>query len=261
MMLKTRIIPTLLWKGYGLVKGIGFDSWRPIGTVLPAIKIYNTRQVDELILLDISATGEEREPDYLSIEEYTSECFVPLTYGGGISSLDHIRNTLRAGADKVCLNTIAFEEPLLIKTASGRFGSQCIVVSIDARKKVNGEYECFIRNGTHPTGKKPVEFAKEVEALGAGEILICSIERDGSLEGYDVPLIREVAEAVSIPVIASGGCSGYRNMYEALTEGKASAIAASAIFSFTECTPFEAKLFLKDFGIPVRLVESRGAVK
>jgi cyclase len=138
MMLKTRIIPTLLWKGYGLVKGTGFDSWRPIGAVLPAIKVYNARHVDELLLLDIAATKEGREPDYESIDEFTSECFVPLTYGGGIASLDHIRKALLAGADKVCLNTAAVEDPELVRSASDRFGAQCVVVGIEPEKERTG---------------------------------------------------------------------------------------------------------------------------
>lgn len=253
MMLKTRIIPTLLWKGYGLVKGTGFDSWRPIGAVLPAIKVYNARHVDELLLLDIAATKEGREPDYESIDEFTSECFVPLTYGGGIASLDHIRKALLAGADKVCLNTAAVEDPELVRSASDRFGAQCVVVSIDARKRANGQYECCIRNGTQPTEKTPAQLAREMEQAGAGEILLASVERDGTLEGYDVELLRSVSEAVSLPVIASGGCSGYENMYKALIEGGASAVAAGALFSFTECTPLEAKRHLQRRGVPVRI--------
>ncbi len=251
-MLKTRVIPTLLMRGFQLVKGVSFDSWRTIGTVLPAIKVFNSRHVDELVLLDISATKESREPDFDSLEEYASECFVPLLYGGGISTMDHIRKALEAGADKICLSSAAFEKPGFIREASDRFGAQCIVVSIDARR--NGEaYECFIHSGTKPTGKSPSQFSREIESLGAGEILLTSIERDGSLLGYDIPLIRSVTEVVSIPVIASGGCSGYPDMLAAVREGKASALAAGALFNFTESTPHEAKMYLKSNKVPVRI--------
>jgi cyclase len=253
-MLKTRIIPTLLWKDVGLVKGIGFDSWRRVGTVLPAIKVYNTREVDELILMDIMATAEQRDPDYESIREFCAESFVPLTFGGGVRNLGQIRELLRSGADKVSINTAAYENPALIGDAAKRYGSQCVVVSIDARKTGKDQYECFSYSGARPTEKKPDEWAREVESLGAGEILITSIERDGTMEGYDLNLIRRVAEAVTIPVIASGGAGNYPHMLAALQQGKASAVAAASIFHFTQQTPREAKQFLARDGIRVRNV-------
>lgn len=236
----------------GLVKGIGFDSWRRIGTVMPAIKVYNTRQVDELILLDIAATPEGLEPDYDSIAEYSSECFVPLTVGGGIKNIEQIKKILRAGADKVCLNSIAYDNPNLIKEASDKFGAQCIVVSIDARKGADGSYECFRDCGTRATGQEVGSWAETMEKAGAGEILITSIERDGTMQGYDIELIRQVSSKVRIPVIASGGAGTYEHIYEALSEGKASAVAASSIFNFTQQTPLGVKKYLGDKGIPVR---------
>lgn len=251
-MLKVRIIPTLLWKDFGLVKGIGFDSWRRVGTVLPAIKVYNTREVDELILVDITATGEAREPDYESVAEFSAECFVPLTVGGGIRNLDHITRLLHAGADKVCINTAAFEHPALITEAANRFGTQCIVASIDAWRRPDGRHECFTRSGTKATGKSPADWAREVEELGAGEILLTSIERDGTMVGYDLELIQLVAARVKIPVIASGGAGGYRHMADAIKVGKASAVAAASIFHFTQHTPLEAKNYLAEQGVPVR---------
>lgn len=250
-MLKVRIIPTLLWKNVGLVKGIGFDSWRRVGTILPAIKVYNTRQVDELIVLDITATREKRVPDYEEIASFSAECFVPLTVGGGVCDIDAVRSLLRAGADKICLNSAAIEKPSLITEIATTFGSQCIVVSIDA-KKSNNKYECYIHSGTMPTGLEAGEWAKEAARRGAGEILITSIERDGTMEGYDLDLIKRVAERVNIPVIASGGAGNYEDMYQAIAYADASAVAAASIFHFTEQTPLEAKKYLTDKGVNVR---------
>lgn len=251
-MLKTRVIPTLLWKDFGLVKGIGFDSWRRVGTVLPAIKVYNTREVDELILVDITATTEEREPDYESVAEFSAECFVPLTVGGGIRSMQHITQLLRAGADKISINSAAYKQPELIQEASSRFGAQCIVASIDARRMPNGSHQCYSRCGTKAIDSHPVAWAAELEKLGAGEILITSIECDGTMQGYDLDLIREVVAAVKIPVIASGGAGSYEHMLRAICEGGASAVAAASIFHFTQQTPLEAKNHLSIYGIPVR---------
>lgn len=261
-MLKVRIIPTLLWKNTGLIKGVSFDSWRRVGTVMPSIKVYNTRDVDELILLDISATLDQRDLDYAAIEEYSAECFVPLTIGGGIHSLEQIRKLLLAGADKVVINSAAYQRPELVTEASRRFGSQCIVVSIDARRFTEGGYECFSHSGKTPTGKEPRVWAKELEERGAGEIMITSIEKDGTMEGYDIELIREVTGNVNIPVIASGGAGDYQDMFEALDLGKSSAVAAASIFHFTESTPIEAKRYLSSKGIPVRgfKAQSSGSV-
>lgn len=233
------------------MKGVRFDSWRRVGTVLPAIRVYNTREVDELIIVDITANREDRAPDIDSIRDFTAECFMPMTIGGGIRTIEHIRDLLLAGADKVALNSVLFDNPSLVAQAAQRFGAQCLVISLDARRHADGRYECFSHAGTRPTGKEPAEFAKEMEALGAGEILITSIDRDGTMEGYDLELIRRVASVVSIPVIASGGAGNYQHMLEGLQAG-GSAVAAASIFHFTEQTPLEAKDYLKQKGIPVR---------
>ncbi len=251
------MIPTLLWKDVGLVKGVGFDSWRRVGTVMPAIKVYNTRQVDELIVLDITATFEGKTPDCEAIEEFSAECFVPLTVGGGVRSLEDIRNLLCAGADKVSINSAAYEYPALVREAAHKFGSQCIVASIDARKVADGRHECFSHCGSRPTGKEVQAWAREVEELGAGEILITSIERDGTMQGYDLDLLKKVVRAVGIPVIASGGAGNYRHLLEAVSEAGCSAVAAASIFHFTQQTPMEAKRFLSAHGIPVRNVNVR----
>jgi cyclase len=258
-LLKIRVIPTLLWKDPGLVKGVGFDSWRRVGTVMPAIKVYNTRQVDELIVLDITATFEGRVPDYETVEEFSAECFVPLTVGGGVRGVDEIHGLLRAGADKVSINSAAYDKPGLIREASERFGSQCIVASIDARLTSHGEYECFSHCGSRPTRKEVGAWSREMEKLGAGEILITSVERDGTMIGYDLALLNRVAESVGIPVIASGGAGNYQHMYEAVSQAGCSAVAAASIFHFTQQTPMEAKQYLSSKGIPVRNINVQAA--
>lgn len=251
-MLKIRVIPTLLWKNFGLVKGVAFDSWRRVGPVLPAIKIYNTRDVDELILLDISASLEANLPDFDSIADFSEECFVPLTVGGGITNVEQIQMLLRAGADKVTINTGAYTSPNLVDEAAKRFGSQCLVASIDARRTECGYYRCFSHSGSIVTDRQPDSWAKELEDRGAGEVLITSIDRDGTMEGYDLELIDRVVRAVNLPVIASGGAGNYEHMRQAIQEAGASAVAAASIFHFTEQTPAEAKKFLASALIPIR---------
>ncbi len=252
-MLKVRVMPTLLYKGFGLVKGVRFDSWRRVGSAMQAVKVYNMRQVDEMVFLDIAATQEGRRPDFEMVDDIADECFMPLTVGGGIRTVADMRALLQVGADKVAVNTAAVESPDLIREMARTFGSQCVVVSIDAKRLPNGAYEVYTHSGTRDTGIDPVSLARAVEARGAGEILLTSIDRDGSMEGYDIELTRRVSEAVSIPVIASGGAGTYAHMAEALLEGKASAVAAASIFHFTHQTPLEAKQYLHEQGIHVRL--------
>lgn len=250
-MLKIRVIPTLLWKNHGLVKGVGFDSWRRVGTLLPAIKVYNMRDVDELIVVDIGATLERRSPDQSTVADFSSFCFVPLTVGGGVSNVEQVAGLLRAGADKVSVNSASFADPKLVTAAAQRFGSQCVVASIDVRRSHEGKATCVSHSGTTETGRDPVSWAKELVDLGAGELLLTSVERDGTMEGYDLELIASVAAAVSVPVIASGGAGNYQHMIEAVGAG-ASAVAAASMFHFTEQTPAEAKKALSRAGVPVR---------
>lgn len=251
-MLKVRVIPTLLWKGVGLVKGIGFDSWRRVGPVFPAIKVYNNRDVDELMLVDIEAHQSGEGPDVESVNDFADACFVPFTVGGGITQVDQIARLLRAGADKVCINTAAYKTPELVSQAAQRFGSQCVVASIDARRMTDGNLRCFSHSGSIDTGKHPVAWAEELQDLGAGEILITSIDRDGTLSGYDLDLIAGVVRAVNLPVIASGGAGAYEHMRQAVQDAGAAAVAAASMFHFTEQTPAQAKLYLAAAGIPVR---------
>lgn len=251
-MLKVRVIPTLLWKSVGLVKGIGFNSWRRVGSVLPALKVYNMRDVDELVLLDISAAAEGRAPDHEAVADFSEECSVPLTVGGGIRDTDQIVSLLRAGADKISINSQAVENPRVIEEAASRFGAQCVVVSIDARRHSDGKYAVFIRSGTQDTGRDPVAWAQEVVDRGCGEILLTSVDRDGTMEGYDLALVEQVASAVDVPVIASGGAGTYQHMIDAVLQAGASAVAAASMFHFTEQTPAGAKQALAAAGIPVR---------
>ena len=244
-MLKQRIIPVLLYKDIGLVKGIGFNSWRRVGPVIPAVKVHNLRNVDELIFLDIGATPENREPDFDLIADISDECFMPLTVGGGVSKPEHFRELLLAGADKVSVNTAALNDPSLLERASQKFGAQCVTVSIDVLKG-----RVATGCGLLPHDLSPVTWAKECERLGAGEILLNSIERDGMMEGYDIGLIRSVSQAVDIPVIACGGAGTYEHFAEGLRYGHA--VAAGAIFQFTEHTPQGAAQYLQDKGHAVR---------
>jgi cyclase len=251
-MLKVRVIPTLLWKQFGLVKGVGFDSWRRVGPVLPTIKVYNQREVDELILVDILAHKSGDDLDFESIEEFGQDCFVPLTVGGGITRIDQVQRLLRAGADKVSVNSAAYVRPQLVTEIAQRHGSQCVVVSIDVRADSKGCWKCFSQAGQFATGREVREWAREMEDCGAGEILITSIECDGTMQGYDLALIEAVAATVKIPVIASGGAGTYEHMVQAVTQAGASAVAAASMFHFTEQTPAGAKSALAAAGVPVR---------
>jgi imidazole glycerol-phosphate synthase subunit HisF len=250
-MLKVRVIPTLLWKNFGLVKGEKFDSWRRVGPVLPAIKVYNQREVDELILVDIVAHGSDDDPDFEAVADFGQDCFVPLTVGGGIRNLDQVRRLLRAGADKVSVNSAAYTKPSLVEDIAARFGAQCVVVSIDVKHE-GKSWQCYSCAGSEPTGRDAIAWAREMEDRGAGEILITSIERDGTMLGYDLDLIAAVVSCVNIPVIASGGAGNYRHMVEAVQQAGASAVAAASIFHFTEQTPAGAKAALAESGIAIR---------
>jgi cyclase len=252
-LLKVRIIPTLLWKNFGLVKGISFNSWRRVGTILPAVKVYNVRQVDEIIIADISASLLSDEPDFTMLADIAPECFVPLTFGGGIKTIDHIKKALRLGADKISINTAAIENPKLIREAAQKFGSQCIVVSIDVRRHEDGEFYCYTHSGARPTDKRTIDWAKEAEENGAGEIILTDVELDGSMKGYNQELIRRVSETINIPVIASGGAGKLQDFSMAVNNG-ASALAAASLFHFTQTTPLEIKKHLSSENIPVRIL-------
>ena len=222
-----------------------------MGPVLPAIKVYNTREVDELVLVDITATKECRGPDYESVVDFANNCSVPLTVGGGISEIGQVANLLRAGADKICVNTAAIFRPNLVDEIAARFGAQCVVASVDARKD-RDKYVVFVQSGAKSSGRDPVSWAQELAARGAGEILLTSINRDGTMSGYDLELVEKVVRAVDIPVIAAGGAGTYVHMIDVINKAGASAVAAASMFHFTQQTPAGAKQALAAAGIPVR---------
>ena len=257
-MLKVRIIPTLLWKKVGLVKGVSFDSSRRIGPAIPAVKVFNQRDVDEIFFLDIDLNIDNGKPDYDLIREVSEECFVPLTVGGGISELDQVQDLLNIGADKISLNSICYEKPELVDLISAKHGNQVITGSVDVRGSSRGGWKCFSHSGRRSTGKDVLSWCKELEARGAGEILITSIDRDGTFLGYDLALIELLTSKLRIPVVASGGAGNYEHMIDAVIKAGASAVAASSIFLFTEMTPRGARNAMKDSGIPVRGLIGRG---
>ena len=227
-MLKTRVMPCLLLRGRALVKTVKFKNPSYIGDPINTVRIYNEKEVDELIFLDITATATGKEPPYDLLEEIASECFMPFTYGGGIRSLDQMRRLFSLGVEKVALNTHAAQNPTLIQEAAAAFGSQSIVISIDAKKKLFGRYEVYARGGRHSTGWDPAGYAREMEQLGAGEILLTAIDRDGTMDGYDLDLIHRVAPAITIPLIACGGAGCLDDFRQARDAG-ASAVAAGSM--------------------------------
>lgn len=251
-MLKTRVIPTLLYRDYGLVKGEGFDASRHIGHPRQAIKIYEMRGVDELVLLNIAATAHGNGPDLELVDDLADDCFMPFAVGGGVRDADDVGNLLAVGADKVVVNTALIEAPEVVAESVARYGSQCVVASIDTKSTDVSVAEAWIRSGTRPTGMDAADLAERAAELGAGEILLTSIDRDGTMTGYDRETIERVAERVNVPVIASGGAGSYEDLVSALRAG-ASAVAAAAMFHFTQQTPHEAKCHLRDAGFPVRL--------
>ena len=251
-MLARRIIPCLDVKDGRVVKGVRFLNLRDAGSPAEAAKRYEEQKADELVFLDITASYEMRKT-MLDVVKKTAECvFIPFTVGGGIKTIGEIRQLLKAGCDKVSINTQAVKNPEFIKKASKRFGSQCIVVAIDAKKKVAG-WEVYINGGRTPTGIDAIEWAKEVESYGAGEILLTSMDYDGTQAGYDIELTKRVSESVNIPVIASGGAGELGHIYEVLTKGKADAALCASIFHYKKYTVKQVKKYLKEKGVVVRL--------
>ena len=260
-MLTRRIIPCLDVKDGRVVKGVNFVNLRDAGDPVEAAKAYNDAGADELVFLDITASYEQRNIMVDVVYRTVEVAFMPVTVGGGLRSVEDINTMLRAGADKVSLNTAAVSNPELVREAAKRFGSQCIVVAIDAKRRwrEDGEtkelwWEVFTHGGRTPTGLDAIEWARQVEELGAGEILLTSMDCDGTKKGYDLELTARVADAVNIPVIASGGAGNLHHLYEALTIGKADAVLAAGIFHFGEYTIKEAKEYLAQKGVPVRPV-------
>ncbi len=258
-MLTKRIIPCLDVKDGRVVKGVNFVNLRDAGDAVENALFYDKEGADELVFLDITASYEKRKTTIRLANKVAESIFLPFTVGGGISSVDDIRNLLNAGCDKVSINTAAVKRPGFIRESSKRFGSQCIVVAIDARRTAKnkergmGQWEVFINGGRTPTGLDAVKWALKAENLGAGEILLTSMDYDGTKEGYDIELTRKISESVHIPVIASGGAGTLKHLYEALTDGKADAVLAASIFHFKTYSVGEAKGYLKKKGVKVRI--------
>jgi len=251
-MLAKRIIPCLDVDKGRVVKGVKFQNLRDAGDPVEVAKGYEEQSADELVFLDITASAEERKIMIEVVQRVAETIFIPFTVGGGVSSLEDIRRLLSAGADKVSINTAAVKNPQLIYESAKRFGSQCIVVAIDAKRSERG-WEVYIHGGRTPTGLDAVEWTKRVEGLGAGEILLTSMDADGTKKGYDIELCRAVASAVGIPVIASGGAGTMEHFYEVFTQTNADAALAASLFHFKEVSIPELKVYLKNKGVHVRL--------
>lgn len=231
-MLRTRVIPCLLLRNGGLVKTVKFGDPKYVGDPINAVKIFNEKEVDELVFLDISATAAGRGPNLELIRDIATEAFMPFGYGGGIRTMEHVAGLVALGVEKVVLNTVAVEHPEFVSEAAALVGSSSVVVSIDVKRSMLGRYEVVTCNATRRTGLDPVDWAGRVAELGAGEILLTAVDRDGTQKGYDVALIKQVAGAVSVPVIASGGAGQLQDFRAAVNEGSASAVAAGSMFVF-----------------------------
>ena len=252
-MLAKRIIPCLDVNAGRVVKGVNFVELRDAGDPVEIARRYDEQGADEITFLDITASSDDRDIILHIVEAVASQVFIPLTVGGGVRQVEDVRRLLNAGADKVSMNTAAVNNPQLVADASARVGSQCIVVAIDAKETAPGRWEVFTHGGRNNTGLDAVEWARKVESLGAGEILLTSMDRDGTKAGFNIPLTRAVAEAVGIPVIASGGVGTLQHLADGVTEGKADAVLAASIFHYGEFTVRQAKEFMRSRGIEVRL--------
>jgi len=231
-MKRIRVIPVLLLQNGGLVKTIKFKNPNYIGDPINAVKIFNEKEVDELVFLDIEATKLGKEPDYNKIEEIASECFMPLGYGGGIKNIEQVKKIISIGVEKVVINTSANTNQKLIGETAKIYGSQCAVVSIDVRKNMFGKYVCYINSGKNKVRQKLIDFVKAIENEGAGEIILTSIDKEGTFSGYDIDLIKKVSEVVNIPVVANGGASTIEDFTNAIKHGGASAVSAGSLFVY-----------------------------
>lgn len=251
-MLAKRVIPCLDFMGGRVVKGVNFLELRDAGDPVEHAAVYSRERADELVFLDIAASHEQRDIVIDMVRRVADAINIPFTVGGGLRTVEDLRSILLAGADKTSINSAAVRTPSLIDEGSKRFGSQCIVVAIDAKREQDKGWQVYINGGRIPTGREAVEWAREVEDRGAGEILLTSMDRDGTKDGYDIELTRAVADAVTIPVIASGGAGKLEDFLQVLTEGAASAALAASLFHFRELSVAQVKAYLAQHGLPVR---------
>jgi cyclase len=251
--LKARVIPCLDVKDGRVVKGVNFVGLRDAGDPVEQARIYDAAGADELCFLDITASSDNRETILGVVRRTAEQCFMPLTVGGGVRTVENVRELLLAGADKVLINTAAVKRPELVREAAEKFGSQCIVVAIDAKSVGPDQWEVFTHGGREPTGIDAVEWARKMETLGAGEILLTSMDRDGTRQGFDIAVTRTIADALKIPVIASGGVGELAHLVEGVRDGHATAVLAASIFHFGEFTIRDAKEHMAAAGLPVRL--------
>jgi cyclase len=252
-MMKMRVIPCLDVTGGRVVKGINFVNLVDAGDPVEQARVYDRAGADELTFLDITASSDDRETLYDVVKRTAEQCFMPLTVGGGIRTVEDIRKLLLAGADKVSINTAAVKRPEFVREAAEKFGSQCVVVAIDAKRAGENRFEVFTHGGRNPTGIDAVDWARRMTEFGAGEILLTSMDRDGTRQGFDIPLTRAVADAVRVPVIASGGVGNLDHMVEGIRDGHATAVLAASIFHFGEYSVAQAKERMAAAGIPVRM--------
>ena len=253
IMLAKRIIPCLDVNAGRVVKGVNFVELRDAGDPVEVARRYDEQGADEITFLDITASSDQRDTILHVVEQVASQVFIPLTVGGGVRSVEDVRRLLNAGADKVSINTAAVQNPQLVADASGKVGAQCIVVAIDAKQVAPGNWQVFTHGGRKETGIDAIEWARKVAALGAGEILLTSMDRDGTKNGFDLALTRAIADAVDIPVIASGGVGNLQHLADGVKQGRADAVLAASIFHYGEYTVREAKQFMRAQGIEVRL--------
>lgn len=251
-MLKTRIIPCLDVKDGRVVKGVNFVGLRDAGDPVEQAKIYDEQGADELCFLDITASSDNRDVIYDVVQRVAEQCFMPLTVGGGVRKVDDVRKLLLAGADKVSINTAAVKTPEFVKEAAEKFGTQCIVVAIDAKRNDKGDFEIFTHGGRQPTGIDAVKWAQKMQNYGAGEILLTSMDRDGTKQGFNIELTRAISDAVTIPVVASGGVGELKHFVDGVKKGHASAVLAASVFHYGELTIKQVKEYMAQQGIAVR---------
>ena len=255
-MLRPRIIPCLLVHKNGLVKSVQFNNYKYIGDPINAVRIFNEKESDELMLIDIDATVSKNEPNYKLIQNIASECRMPLCYGGGIKNVEQAQNIFSLGVEKIALSSVLIETPNLITEIASKVGSQSVVAVLDIKKKMFGGYELYTHNGKKATGINPIDFIKKIEDLGAGEIVINSIDNDGMMNGFDIELVQLVEKLINVPIVATGGAGEPSHVKELFSKTNIEAVGAASIFYFNRYTPHDLKIAIESVGKPVRIINN-----